>query len=124
MSVEEELEFNMSNRLCGTMLNPIQMPVLVSREPLNLASLSSDFQLGLWESTEMENCPPKTFTVFVVHAFERTRFWKKKNRKRYGTVNGDPLKRYAPEEKLRYGTVRVTNSNALLYFSIRHTVII
>ena len=26
-----------------------------------------------------------------------------KNKKRYGTVNGDPLKRYAPEEKLRYG---------------------
>ncbi len=25
--------------------------------------------------------------------------------KRYGTVNGDSLKRYALEEKLRYGTV-------------------
>ena len=35
-----------------------------------------------------------------------------------GTVNGDPLKRYAPEEKLRYGTVRVTNSDALLYLHI------
>ena len=26
-----------------------------------------------------------------------------KNKKRYGTVNGDSLKRYAPEEKIRYG---------------------
>ena len=37
---------------------------------------------------------------------------------RYGTVNGDPLKRYAPEEKIRYGSVRVTNSDALLYITI------
>ena len=32
----------------------------------------------------------------------RSRF-SEKNRKRYGTVNGDLLKRDAPEEKLRYG---------------------
>ena len=69
-----------------------------------------------------------------------------KNKKRYDTVNGDPLKPYAPEEKIRYGTVRygtvrygtvrygtvrygtvrygtvrVTNSDALLYIVFNYT---
>ena len=52
-------------------------------------------------------------------ALNRTVFalFGKKNKKRYGTVNGgDPFKRYAPEEKLRYGTVRMTNCGRTIVF--------
>ena len=42
-----------------------------------------------------------------------------KNRKRYGTVNGDPFKRYAPKKiTVLYGTVRKTNSDPYCIYSI------
>ncbi len=44
-----------------------------------------------------------------------SRFSEKK-KKGYGTVNGDPLKRYAPEKKIRYGTVR---NGTLRYGTVR-----
>ena len=45
---------------------------------------------------------PKRKTVFKLQWYG-SRFGTKN---RYGTVSGDPFKRYAPEEKLRYVTVR------------------
>ena len=59
----------------------------------------------------------KKKTVIINASNDRYHAFRKKNRKRYGTVNGDLLKRQTPKKIAGgYGTVGVTNSDAPLYF--------